>query len=107
MMVPHYAVSQVEFSFADGGLGPWAGDMTPFADEGTIKGGDLCEAGDAWHLSMLQDMLLSGSTYNAYSTEIAQMRTPDGADCWLGKLVATGVAPQVELMAKGTPLLPP
>lgn len=52
----------VEFSFSDSGLGPWPGDMEPFADEGRISPpGDLCNAGDAWHLEMLQRMLLSGT----------------------------------------------
>ena len=85
----------VEFSFSDNGLGPWPGDMTPFADENRIKGNDLCGAGDTWHQEMLLRMLLSGTTYNAYSTSIGAMATLDGADCWLGKLVAAGIAPQI------------
>ena len=85
----------VEFSFSDSGLGPWPGDMTPFSDEGNIKGNDLCQAGDVWHQEMLANMLDSGTVYNAYNTAISHMKTPSGADCWLGKLVATGMAPQL------------
>ena len=88
-------VQAVEFSFSDGGLGPWHGDMTPFGDEGRIVG-DLCSAGDVWHHQMMKDMLVSGTTYNAYSTQIERLATPDGVDCWLGKLVATGMVSQVQ-----------
>jgi hypothetical protein len=86
----------VEFSFDVSGLGPWSrGDMTPFADEGRTKGNDLCSAGDGWHQDMLKDMLLSETTYNLYTTPIGWMSTPDVTDCWLRKLVATGMAPQI------------
>ena len=84
----------VEFSFSDSGLGPWPGDMTPFADEGRIKpSGDLCEAGDGgitdgngWHMEMLEEMLLKGTTVNAYSTPIVWLKTPvrtAGWESWL------------------------
>ena len=79
---------------------------TPFADEGRIANGDLCGAGDTWHLQMLQKMLSEGTTYNAYSTAIEGLKSPDGADCWLGKLVATGVAPQVAGCKYSVPLTP-
>ena len=104
----------VEFSFSDSGLGPWPGDMTPFADEGRIKPpGDLCEAGNGgvtdgngWHMEMLEEMLLKGTTVNAYSTPIVWLKTPNGADCWLGKLVGAGVAPQVSGCHYSIPLSP-
>jgi hypothetical protein len=104
----------VEFSFSPSGLGPWSGDMTPFADEGRIKpSADLCDAGNGgvtdgngWHMEMLEKMMLSGTTYNAYSTPIVWLKTPNGADCWLGKLVATGMAPQVSGCHYSIPLSP-
>jgi hypothetical protein len=69
--------------------------MTPFGDEGRIVG-DLCSAGDVWHQQMMKDMLVYGTTYNAYSTQIERLATPDGVDCWLGKLVSTGIVSQVQ-----------
>ena len=74
----------VEFSFTSGGLGPWPGDMTPFADEGRIKGKDLCSAGDGWHQHMLQDMLLSGTTYNSVSGLPCNVRREGGQSLVIG-----------------------
>ena len=70
-------------------------------DEGRIVGpsgalASLCSPeAEAWHHGMLNDVMLSGTTYNAYSTQIERLANRTGVDCWLGRLVATGVAPQV------------
>ena len=39
-----------------GGLGEWHGDMEPFSDEQTIKGG-LCLGGNVWHRQMLVNIV--------------------------------------------------
>ena len=65
-------------------------------DEGRIIGTSLCSAeAESWHHGMLSDMMLSGTTYNAYSTQIERLANRTGVDCWLGRLVGTGVAPQI------------
>eukprot|EP01045_Picozoa_sp_COSAG04_P000655 COSAG04_NODE_17_length_40288_cov_9.152728_11_plen_1187_part_00 len=70
--------------------------MDPFADESTIQGypHSLCVNGDAWHSKMLLSMHESGKYVNAYDTPVGSMSLPS-IDCWLGGLVATGVAPQI------------
>ena len=57
-------------------------------------------------MEMLEEMLLKGTTVNAYSTPIVWLETPNGADCWLGKLVGAGVAPQVSGCHYSIPLSP-
>jgi hypothetical protein len=94
----------LEFSFTDGGDGPWHGDMTPFGDEDKILPpfGNLCGdtagglgPGATWPIRMIKEMMVTGMTVNAYSTVVEQLKTNDGVDCWLGQLVATGIAPQL------------
>ena len=76
-----------------GGLGPWKADMAPFADEATIKGPLCGPGGDRWHEQILLSTLESGMLLNGYHTSLALPQKD--FDCFIGGLVATGIAPQM------------
>ena len=82
-----------------GGLGPWKADMAPFADEATIKGPMCGPGGDLWHEEILLRTLQSGVLLNGYHTSVTLPQAD--FDCFVGGLVATGIAPQ--LSGTGTP----
>lgn len=82
-----------------GGLGPWKADMAPFADEATIQGPLCGPGGDRWHEQILLRTLESGMLLNAYNTNAALPRAD--LDCFIGGLVATGIAPQIVGMPPG------
>ena len=75
------------------GLGPWKEDMAPFADEATIKGPLCGSGGDSWHEEILLRSLNSGIMLNGYHTSVS-LSLPE-LDCFIGGLVATGIAPQM------------
>ena len=50
----------VELSLHVPGLGPWRGDMEPFADEQTLKTQGFCKGGDRWHRGMLKQIVEQG-----------------------------------------------
>ena len=75
------------------GLGPWKEDMAPFADEATIKGPLCGSGGDSWHEDILLRSLNSGIMLNGYHTSVS-LPLPE-LDCFIGGLVATGIAPQM------------
>ena len=78
------------------------GDMTPFGDEALITGG-YCTAGEAWLRGMLLKMSRNGLTENAYGIPLYKFLQPSSnllsalteLDCFLGGLVAIGIAPQI------------
>ena len=76
-----------------GGIGPWKADMAPFADEATIHGPLCGPGGDQWHEEILLRTLQSGMLLNGYHTSVS-LPTAD-LDCFIGGLVATGIAPQM------------
>lgn len=76
-----------------GGLGPWKADMAPFADEATIHGPLCGPGGDQWHEQILLRTLETGMLLNGYHTSAALPR--EELDCFIGGLVATGIAPQM------------
>ena len=76
--------------------------MTPFGDEALITGG-YCTAGEAWLRGMLLKMSRNGLTENAYGIPLYKFLQPSSnllpalteLDCFLGGLVAIGIAPQI------------
>lgn len=76
-----------------GGLGPWKADMAPFADEAMIHGPLCGPGGDTWHEQILLRTLESGMLLNGYHTSAALPKAD--LDCFIGGLVATGIAPQM------------
>ena len=50
--------------------------------------------------------MFCGADTENYLTEQVWLKNPDGADCWLGKLIATGMAPQVSGCHYSIPLTP-
>jgi hypothetical protein len=84
---------------ASGGLGPWKEDMRPFADEATIKGPLCGKEGDSWHEQILLASLNEGMTLNGYSTSLYLPQAE--LDCFVGGLVAVGIAPQ--MLGNGRP----
>ena len=82
-----------------GGLGPWKADMAPFADEQTIQGPLCGPGGDKWHENILLTTLETGMLMNAYNTQATLPKAE--LDCFIGGLVATGIAPQMVGMPPG------
>ena len=73
--------------------------MRPFADEATIKGPLCGKEGDSWHEQILLASLNEGMTLNGYSTSLYLPQAE--LDCFVGGLVAVGIAPQ--MLGNGRP----
>ena len=83
----------IECSFMAPGLGPWRPDMAPYVDE---HGPDVVKLGLEWHPKMLFRTLLSGLIINPYHTPLAWISNEYNISYWLGGLITTGVAPQID-----------
>jgi hypothetical protein len=92
---PHTAI---ECSFMAPGLGPWRPDMAPYVDE---HGPDVVTLGLEWHPKMLFRTLLSGLVINPYHTPLGWITNEYNISYWLGGLITTGVAPQIDDRADG------
>jgi hypothetical protein len=90
----------VEGGGGGGGLGPWKADMSPFADEASIKGPLCGPGGDDWHERILFEVLTGGMMMNGYHTGATLPRAD--LDCFVGGLVATGIAPQMSGLGNAT-----
>ena len=68
-------------------------DMAPYVDQ---HGPDVVKLGLEWHPKMLFRTLLSGLVINPYHTPLAWISNEYNISYWLGGLVTTGVAPQID-----------
>ena len=89
----------VECSFMAPGLGPWRPDMAPYVDEHLP---DVVALGLEWHPKMLFRTLLSGLVINPYHTPLSALTNEFNVSYWLGGLITTGVAPQIDDRPDGT-----
>ncbi len=67
--------------------------MAPYVDQ---HGPDVVKLGLEWHPKMLFRTLLSGLVINPYHTPLAWISNEYNISYWLGGLVTTGVAPQID-----------
>jgi hypothetical protein len=68
-------------------------DMAPYVDEHLP---DVVKLGLEWHPKMLFRTLLSGLIINPYHTPLSAITNEYNVSYWLGGLIATGVAPQID-----------
>jgi hypothetical protein len=67
--------------------------MAPYVDQ---HGPDVVKLGLEWHPKMLFRTLLSGLVINPYHTPLSWISNEYNISYWLGGLITTGVAPQID-----------